>query len=105
MRKKLLVASLALCLPATSALAVGWRDVATTGAVSASVYSTIDRNKLVYAAQDDASSFVASGGAIRGPYLEAALQRVRSENPQLQADDMALATAILSAPEQFGEAR
>jgi len=48
----------------------------------------------VLAARDDASAFVASGGEIRGPYLEAALQRLRSEQPQ--ADDMQLATRLLS---------
>jgi uncharacterized protein (TIGR02448 family) len=48
------------------------------------------------AAQDDAGSFVASDGGIRGPYLEAAMQKVRADNPGLQATDMELANAILA---------
>lgn len=48
------------------------------------------------AAQDDAGSFVASEGAIRGPFLEAAIRQARAENPGLQATDMELANAILA---------
>ncbi|MNT92876.1 hypothetical protein D3C72_2342320 [compost metagenome] len=48
--------------------------------------------------RDDASSFIASDGAIRGPYLEAELQRLRSEHPALQGrSDQELASAILSS--------
>jgi uncharacterized protein (TIGR02448 family) len=100
MRNKLLVACLALCLPASAAFAAGVRDYATSAGISASLYSTFKDDKIVYAAQDDASSFVASNGAIRGPYLEAALRQLRGKNPGLRADDMALATAILTAEQQ-----
>ena len=48
-------------------------------------------------AREDAGTFVASNGEIRGPYLEAMLQQLRSEQPQLQATDMELASAILAA--------
>ncbi|MGF6556800.1 hypothetical protein ABIA48_003180 [Pseudomonas sp. S30_BP2TU TE3576] len=41
-------------------------------------------------------NFVASDGGIRGPYLEAAMQKVRTDNPGLQATDMELANAILA---------
>ncbi|MNP67564.1 hypothetical protein D3C76_1634110 [compost metagenome] len=51
---------------------------------------------MVGAAQEDASSFVASEGNIRGPFLEAAITQVRAENPGLQASDMELANAILA---------
>ncbi len=34
--------------------------------------------------------------AIRGPYLEAAMQKVRADNPDLKASDMELANAILA---------
>ena len=51
---------------------------------------------MVVAAQDDAGSFVASEGAIRGPYLEAAIRKVRADNPGMQATDMDLANAILA---------
>ncbi|MNP57128.1 hypothetical protein D3C76_1519250 [compost metagenome] len=48
--------------------------------------------------RDDASSFIASDGAIRGPYLEAELKRLRNENPAMQGrSDEELASAILSA--------
>ena len=50
---------------------------------------------IVRAARDDAASFVASEGSIRGPYLEAAIQKVRADNPGLKASDMELANAIL----------
>ncbi|WP_320077442.1 DUF2388 domain-containing protein [Klebsiella pneumoniae] len=37
---------------------------------------------------------------MRGPYLEAALQKLRNDNPDLQASDMELASAILAGGEQ-----
>jgi uncharacterized protein (TIGR02448 family) len=39
---------------------------------------------------------VASNGAIRGPYLEAAITEIRAKNPGMQASDMDLANAILA---------
>lgn len=74
----------------------GWRDLISTGMTSASTYLTVKDDKLIVAAQDDAGSFVASDGQIRGPYLEAALRQMRQQQPQLQASDMELATAILT---------
>ena len=103
MRKQLIVASLAVCLPVTSALAAGWRDFATSAGISASLYSTFRDHKIVYAAKDDASSFVASNGEIRGPYLESVLNSVRSENPDTTASDMEIATAILTAQEPVAD--
>ncbi|TRX75182.1 DUF2388 domain-containing protein [Pseudomonas mangiferae] len=102
MRIRHAVASLAvMSLPFGSALAdTFWRDVISSGATTASTYMTFKDHKLIVAAQDDAGSFVASDGAIRGPYLEAALQRVRSDNPGLDASDMDLAQAILTASDQ-----
>ena len=55
------------------------------------------RPRVARLAREDAVSFVASNGEIRGPYLEAALQQMRREQPDLQASDMELATAILAA--------
>lgn len=97
MRLKLALATLAtLSLPMGSAMADSfWRNVLTSGATTGSSYLTSKDNKQVIAAQDDASSFVASGGSIRGPYLEAAIAGARAENPELKASDMELATAIL----------
>ncbi|MDR9751783.1 DUF2388 domain-containing protein [Pseudomonas sp. SZMC_28357] len=96
MRRLLLVSSLVLCLPFGSAMArVDAGDVATSAGVSASLYSTFKDDKLLIPARDDASSFVASDGAIRGVYLESVMNRVRQENPGLNASDEELARAIL----------
>ena len=96
MRRLLLVSSLVLCLPFGSAFArVDAGDVATSAGVSASLYSTFKDHKMVIPARDDLTAFVASGGAIRGAYLESALQQVRHENPGLNASDEELANAIL----------
>lgn len=53
--------------------------------------------KVVVAARDDAASFVASNGAIRGAQLEAALGAIRERLPEARdASDQALAEAILA---------
>ncbi|RWU26685.1 ribonucleotide reductase [Pseudomonas alkylphenolica] len=98
MRLNVAVATLALLsLPVGSAMAdTFWRNVITSGATTGSTYLTSKDHKLVAAAQDDASSFVASEGAIRGPYLEAAMRTARAENPDLNVSDMDLANAILA---------
>ena len=99
MRVKLAAATLALLsLSAGSAMAdTFWRNVISSGATTASTYLTSKDHKMVLAAQDDAGSFVASDGNIRGPFLESALQKVRAENPGRQATDMELANAILAS--------
>ena len=64
---------------------------------SASSGSTSGEDKIVRAARDDAASFVASDGEIRGAMLEAALQRLRERHPPLRdSSDMRLAQAILA---------
>ncbi|WP_207885731.1 DUF2388 domain-containing protein [Pseudomonas sp. 30_B] len=88
-----------LALPVTSALADDFlRDIISSGATTASLYLTFRHDhKLIVAAQDDASAYVASDGAIRGPYLESALTRLRNDNPSLRdRSDMDLANAILA---------
>ncbi|MBK4989484.1 MULTISPECIES: DUF2388 domain-containing protein [Pseudomonas] len=86
-----------LSLPVGSAMAdTFWRNVLSSGATTGSTYLTSRDHKLVMAAQDDAGSFVASDGAIRGPFLESAMRQVRVENPGLKATDMELANAILA---------
>jgi len=53
------------------------------------------QNKVVLQAKDDAASFVASDGRIRGSRLEAALHYLREQNLQARvASDMQLAQAI-----------
>ncbi len=54
-------------------------------------------NKIVLQARDDAASFVASAGRIRGAQLEAALRQLRERNANARrASDMQLARAILA---------
>lgn len=53
--------------------------------------------KAVVQARDDAASFVASDGAIRGAQLEAALRVLRERLPEArQASDVELAQALLA---------
>lgn len=53
--------------------------------------------KVVVEAREDAASFLASRGAIRGAQLEAALVAIRSRLPAArQASDEAIAQAILA---------
>ena len=68
---------------------------ATTDLTSDATNSIRD-NKIVRAARDDAASFVASEGTIRGVKLESALDFIRQQAPQLQASDAQLAQAILT---------
>lgn len=98
MRLKTAIAAAALVsLPIGSAMAdTFWRNVLSSGATTGSTYLTSRDHKLVLAAQEDAGSFVASDGAIRGPFLESAMRQVRAEHPGLQASDMELANAILA---------
>ena len=59
--------------------------------------TSVRDSKVVLAARDDAASFVASQGAIRGAQLEAALGTIRSRVPEAQhASDQVLAEAILA---------
>ncbi|MGE8188014.1 DUF2388 domain-containing protein [Pseudomonas sp. NPDC086278] len=104
MRRLLLISSLVLCLPFGSAMAkVDAGDVATSVGVSASLYSTFKDHKLMIPAKDDASSFIASGGTIRGVYLESVLKQIRQDNPGLNATDEDLATAILVQESAAGQ--
>jgi len=75
--------------------ALGRATVAITDAVS-DLLSSLNDDKIVRAARDDAASFVASAGDLRGVQLEAALKHIRQQAPQLQANDLQLAEAILA---------
>lgn len=70
--------------------------VGATSEATSDVSSSFGDDKIVLAARDDAATFVASQGSIRGVQLEAALQHIRQQAPALQGDDMQLAAAILS---------
>ncbi|MBK5353217.1 DUF2388 domain-containing protein [Pseudomonas sp. TH41] len=67
-----------------------------TSDATSNVTSSFRDNKIVRAARDDAASFVASEGAIRGVKLESALDYIRHQAPQLNATDAQLAQAILT---------
>jgi len=59
--------------------------------------SQVSGMKLVLDARDEAASFVASAGDIRGARLEAAFQALRTEFAEArQASDQALAETILA---------
>jgi uncharacterized protein (TIGR02448 family) len=66
------------------------------GSSSDATSSSTKDNKIILAAREDAASFVASQGAIRGAHLEAALQHIHQQQPNLQATDAQLAQAILA---------
>ncbi|MCY1420419.1 hypothetical protein D3C76_683960 [compost metagenome] len=75
----------------------------TTNAIGRSVDFTSDTTtsirdmKIVVEARDDAASFVASEGAIRGAQLEAAFHALREQVPEARdASDQVLAEAILA---------
>ena len=64
---------------------------------SASSKTTSPDDKVVLQARDDAASFVASDGRIRGAQLEAALRHLRERDAGARrASDMQLAQAILA---------
>ncbi|MFK3773230.1 DUF2388 domain-containing protein [Pseudomonas sp. NPDC089406] len=59
--------------------------------------TSIRDSKVVRDAHDDAASFVASNGDIRGAQLEAAFNALRTQLPEARdASDQVLAEAILS---------
>ncbi len=71
-------------------------SLAKSAKASSDASSSFGDDKVVLNARDDAASYVGSDGAVRGVYLEAALQHIRQQAPGLQATDMQLAEAILA---------
>ena len=101
MNFRLLAAASLLILSAQASatsfvITTDWLSDATGSTSDATSSSTKDDDKIVRAAKDDAASFVASQGHIRGAHLEAAVTLIRGKQPQLQATDMQLAEAILA---------
>ncbi|WP_425913644.1 DUF2388 domain-containing protein [Pseudomonas sp. GWSMS-1] len=105
MRPALLGAVVAIVL--LSATAQAQTLVATSNIIVRALDRTLDftsdtttsirDSKIVLAARDDAASFVASQGQIRGAQLEAAIGVIRSQVPEAQgASDLVLAEAILA---------
>ncbi|MCO7557715.1 DUF2388 domain-containing protein [Metapseudomonas otitidis] len=105
MRRTLIVAATALTL--FTGIAQAQTLVATSNIVVRALGRSIDFTsdtttsirdmKVIREARDDAASFVASEGAIRGVQLEAALDTLRTRLPEARdASDEALAQAILA---------
>jgi uncharacterized protein (TIGR02448 family) len=94
----LIVALLACSIPPAFAGSFAASSAATSaGGTSASSKTTSPDDKVVLQARDDAASFVASDGRIRGAQLEAALRHLRERHASAQrASDMQLAQAILA---------
>ncbi|WP_194788543.1 DUF2388 domain-containing protein [Pseudomonas sp. UFMG81] len=105
MRKSLIAASLGMLvladlaqartLVATSNIIV--RASARTVDFTSDTTTSIRDSKVIREAHDDAASFVASNGSIRGAQLEAAFDTLRSRVPEARdASDQVLAEAILA---------
>lgn len=98
MRRILFALALIACsLPAFASSFAGTSGGASSAGSSASSDSSSGDDKVVLQARDDAASFVASEGRIRGAQLEAALHVLREHHPDMRrASDLQLAQAILA---------
>ena len=103
MTRPTLISAILACFVAAPAFAGASTAGSSAGAAtsgagsSASSKTTSPDEKIVIQARDDAASFVASDGRIRGAQLEAALRYLREQNAAaLRATDMQLAQAILA---------
>lgn len=96
-RSLLTCALLLLAAPALASSFAGTSAGASSAGSSASSGSTSGDDKLVLQAREDAASFVASEGRIRGAQLEAAMRLLRERNAEARrASDLELARAILT---------
>ena len=98
LRPILLCALLALVSAPSAASSFGGTSAGSSAAGSAaSSGSTSGDDKVGLQGRDDAASFVASNGRIRGAQLEAALRQLRERDADARrASDMELAQAILA---------
>lgn len=103
MKRLTLTCALLACVAAGPAFAGASTAGSSAGAAtsgagsSASSKTTSPDEKIVRQARDDAASFVATDGRIRGAQLEAALRYLREHNAAAQrASDLQLAQAILA---------
>ena len=93
----LIAALLAFSATAFASSFAGSSAGASSAGSSASSGSSSGDDKMVLRARDDAASFIASEGRIRGVRLEAALRQLRERDPAARtASDMQLAQAILA---------
>lgn len=104
MSKFLLILGASATLLAGTASASSF--IATTDTLGASLANTVEGtsdltssindDKLIIDARDDAARFVASNGEQRGARLHAALVHIRHQAPAIAASDLELAQAILA---------
>jgi uncharacterized protein (TIGR02448 family) len=88
---------LAFSVPALAGSFAGSSAGASSAGSSASSDSSSGDDKIVVQAREDAASFVASDGRIRGAQLEAVLRHLREKDEAARkASDMQLAQAILA---------
>lgn len=96
-RSILFCALLALPMSVLASSFAGTSAGSATGASSNSSGSSSGDDKVLLDAREDAAGFVASDGAIRGAWLEAALIQLRERDASARdASDMALARKILA---------
>ncbi len=96
-RPTLFCALLALPMTVFAGSFAGTSAGSASGASSNSSGSSSGDDKVVLDAREDAAGFVASNGAIRGAWLEAALIHLRETDAAArQASDMELARKILA---------
>ncbi len=86
-----------LAAPALASSFAGTSAGASSAGSSASSGSTSGDDKVVLQAREDAASFVASEGRIRGAQLEAAMRLLRERSDDARrVSDLELARAILT---------
>ena len=104
MKRLRLIGAAALLACASSAFASSFvvttdtlvRATGMTSNATSDITNSFRDDKIVLEARDDAASFVASDGAIRGAYLQAALQVLRQAPEYTGYSDLQLAAALLA---------
>ena len=96
MKRLRLIGAAALLACASSAFASSFvvttdtlvRATGMTSNATSDITNSFRDDKIVLEARDDAASFVASQGDIRGSHLEAALRHIRGKRPRRPANHM-----------------
>lgn len=97
LRSALTCALLLSTAPALASSFAGTTGGSTANGASNTSGSTSGDDKVVMEAREDAATFVASEGRVRGARLEAALRVLREKREDARAaSDMELASAILA---------
>jgi uncharacterized protein (TIGR02448 family) len=93
--KLLVLAALVLASSAAQAFIITTTPMAIPISTSEAT-SGSDSKLIILQAKDDAAAFIASDGQIQGAFLEAAIQKIRLDHPDMTASDRELAHAILA---------